>query len=436
MKKEFNPIFDDSEDWDFRDSDINYFTHGLHPYPAKMIPPIAERLLKRYASPGDLVLDPFCGSGGVLVESRLAGMNSIGIDLNPLACLLSEIKSNPINPDILEKKASEILSTLNKKIMDFNFGTLNVDPPNFFEENILYWFKLKTIKELTIIRDILKEIKKDEIRRFFDVPFSRTVREVSGTRKNEFKLYRMKEEQWNAYDPDTFKIFKEYVRDSIKRMKRFYNEANKDVYSKVYLANSQDVFTDKFSHEGNKIMENKPPSIIVTSPPYGDHKTTVAYGQFSRYSSLWLDYEEDFKKEIIWNVDNEGLGGTDKEVPSMDYDYLQKTVEAIQNKDEKRAKEALVFFFDLYKCLDKMYELLKDGGYACIVVANRTMKRIVIPTHYIIAEMGVDLGFNKNVTFYPRKIPSKRLPWRNAPENIPGLNGMTMSRENIIVFKK
>jgi len=83
-----------------------------------------------------------------------------------------------------------------------------------------------------------------------------------------------------------------------------------------------------------------------------------------------------------------------------------------------------------------MYRCLKEDGYCCIVVANRTMKRVQVPTHIIIAEMGVQVGFKNDVTIIPRTIPSKRLPWENAPENIPGLKGKTMSKENIIIMKK
>jgi hypothetical protein len=83
-----------------------------------------------------------------------------------------------------------------------------------------------------------------------------------------------------------------------------------------------------------------------------------------------------------------------------------------------------------------MYEVLDDGGYCCIVVANRTVRRISVPTHAIITEMGVKVGFVNDVTIIPRNIPTKRLPWENAPENIPGLKGKTMSRENIVIMRK
>jgi hypothetical protein len=82
-----------------------------------------------------------------------------------------------------------------------------------------------------------------------------------------------------------------------------------------------------------------------------------------------------------------------------------------------------------------MYDVLDDGGYCCIVIANRTVRRVVIPTHEIIVEMGAEVGFEK-VAVIPRNIPTKRLPWENAPENIPGMKGKTMSQENIIIMRK
>ncbi|MEM2897608.1 MAG: hypothetical protein QXG01_08625 [Candidatus Bathyarchaeia archaeon] len=83
-----------------------------------------------------------------------------------------------------------------------------------------------------------------------------------------------------------------------------------------------------------------------------------------------------------------------------------------------------------------MYECLDKDGYCCIVIANRTIKRVLIPTHAIIAEMGTKIGFENNVIIIPRNIPTKRLPWENAPENIPGLKGKTMSEENIVIMRK
>ncbi len=66
--------------------------HGFHSYPARMHPVTAQRLVESFSRPGDVVLDPFCGSGTALVEARLAGRKAIGVDANPLAVRLAALK--------------------------------------------------------------------------------------------------------------------------------------------------------------------------------------------------------------------------------------------------------------------------------------------------------------------------------------------------------
>lgn len=66
--------------------------HGFHSYPARMHPVTAQRLVESFSRPGDAVLDPFCGSGTVLVEARLLGRKAVGVDANPLAVRLAALK--------------------------------------------------------------------------------------------------------------------------------------------------------------------------------------------------------------------------------------------------------------------------------------------------------------------------------------------------------
>ena len=91
-------VHDDStihdEDWDFSGENTQYLLHRLHSYPARFIPQIPKRAITRWSKPGDLVLDPFCGSGTTLLECSLAGRNSIGIDNNPVATLISRAKKD------------------------------------------------------------------------------------------------------------------------------------------------------------------------------------------------------------------------------------------------------------------------------------------------------------------------------------------------------
>ena len=79
--------------WNFKGENTKYYTHGIHSYPAMMIPQVASRLIKENLNGGNKILDPFCGSGTVLVESMLINKNSYGIDINPLAKIITEAKT-------------------------------------------------------------------------------------------------------------------------------------------------------------------------------------------------------------------------------------------------------------------------------------------------------------------------------------------------------
>ncbi len=96
------------EDWDFADADTKTHTHGYHVYPAMMIPQVARRLIRSYGGGAQLLLDPFCGSGTSLVEARLAGLDAVGIDLNPFAVLLARAKTTDYNLSTLLRQARQL----------------------------------------------------------------------------------------------------------------------------------------------------------------------------------------------------------------------------------------------------------------------------------------------------------------------------------------
>ncbi|HKU43039.1 MAG TPA: DNA methyltransferase [Polyangiales bacterium] len=72
-------------------SEAHDLTHGFHGYPARMHPVLARELVRGLADPGQIVLDPFAGSGTVLVEALVAGCKPQGVDLSPLALRVAEL---------------------------------------------------------------------------------------------------------------------------------------------------------------------------------------------------------------------------------------------------------------------------------------------------------------------------------------------------------
>lgn len=134
-----NKLAPDSKiDWSFPESNTRHSVHSIHPYPAKFIPEIPRELIRLYSpQDGTAVLDPFCGSGTTLVEAQKAGLESIGIDLNPVACLISKVKTNE-PPTGIKKKAAEVLRLADQLTEVDEFDIPNVD----------HWFKEKIKRRL------------------------------------------------------------------------------------------------------------------------------------------------------------------------------------------------------------------------------------------------------------------------------------------------
>ena len=86
--------------WTFEDltqKDTSYATHGFHKYPAKFIPQLAKRCIEENTKINEVVCDPFMGCGTTLIESLVSGRKTVGVDINPVAYLISKVKTNPIN---------------------------------------------------------------------------------------------------------------------------------------------------------------------------------------------------------------------------------------------------------------------------------------------------------------------------------------------------
>lgn len=403
--------------WDYRGEKTKSHTHGIHAYPAMFIPQVGRRLLEAYSKEGDTICDIFCGSGSSLVESKLIGRNAYGIDLNPLAIFLAKAKTTPINSQKLTQEYVFLLDRV-QKMKD---GI--IQRPDF--KNIDFWFKEKVIAKLSKLKKVIQEIKDESVRNFLMVAFSETVRHSSNIKTSEFKLVRVNADKLAKHDPDVIGIFRKYAEKNIAGMADFYKDAKKDYWTKI-------IYGDSSKENGIKADSI---DCIITSPPYGDSRTTVAYGQFSRLSAQWIDIFEN--PNDASSVDNNLLGGraTKNLIHELSSDYLKESLEKIAKQDEARARDVLSFNIGLNECMKQAYRILKHKKYFCLVVGNRLVKQVRIPTDFIIAELAEKIGFTCE-DIIVRNIPGKRMPMKNSPTNIIGALEETMNRESIIILRK
>ncbi len=405
------------ESWDFRGETAKIGIHGIHTYPAMMLPQIARRLIERYGRGKKTILDPFCGSGTVLVEGILSGKEVFGYDINPLAVLISKVKITPLNVKTLISETERVEEKLSAAIFSPNVFE-EIETPKFF--NIDYWFKPSVIKQLAFIKGVIDDVEDEDIRDFLLVAFSETVRKVSNTRDGEYKLFRIPEQKLKSWNPNAIGVFLEILDRNVKLAVEYYTKIGENISADVFL---EDV------RKGIEVSAD----MVLTSPPYGDSRTTVAYGQFSRLSLQWLG----FGYEKIRNIDRISLGGVRAKriLSDVESPTLYGVLDVIEIRDEKRALDVYSFFKDFQTASRSIVEALSDDSVIALVVGNRTVCKVNVPTDMIMSEIFQSLGC-RHVETIIREIPSKRLPKRSSPSNVKGDSVETMNREFIVILER
>lgn len=401
-----NPTFNNlkpNDAWSFTETtrlETNYLTHGYHRYPAKFIPNIVQKLINDYTKPGNLIVDPFGGCGTTLVEAKLSGRKSIGIDINPVAKLITDIKTKPIDP---------------KKLKKFNamfFKSYAITPattPTFKTDRLDYWFEKETQIKLNRIYSSIKTIKDPCIRRFYFVAFSHILKNCSKWLMKSIKPQVDKEK--NA--PEPLNIFKAHLKFMIKRNAEFYDLLNKngflDLSCKMKIANT-----------AKKVpVKSGTADFVITSPPY---VTSYEYADLHQLSLLWFGSDEkyfkswgrlikdfnSFKKQFIGTSFTKTV-----DLKNLNSKTAEKIIESLEQKDRGEARNVAGYYADINKSFNELYRILKKNAKACVIVGNTVLQGVDILNAEVCLEQMEKIGFKK-LEIIKREIGTKIITsWRD-----------------------
>jgi hypothetical protein len=280
------------------------FTHHIHKYPAKLIPYIPIFFLSsKICDENEIVMDPFAGSGTVLLESianPYYKRNCLGIEINPLARLIAKVKTTPLNENTLKEKKKELFSKLKRK---------NIDPVIPEYENLSLWFSKNAQNKLGRLRACIEEFENDDYKDFFFVCFSSIIRKVSLADPNipppvVLKLDKYKEGSAKRPEmkkflernerPKVIDLFKKSIENNERRIKSLSDIEDVlqgKVKAKIVWDDSRNpkigkpVSKGAIEKRGAKPFCENSIGLIVTSPPY---ITAQKYVRTTKLELLWL----------------------------------------------------------------------------------------------------------------------------------------------------
>jgi len=369
-----------------------FSNHSIHSYPAQLIPQIPHYFLKKYSNNNNnLVLDPFCGSGTVLVEAMHNGWDSIGIEINPIASLIAKVKSTPL-------EISNLNNYIEKIEKRYKTDNDNIKIPDFY--NIGYWFDDDAIYNLKKLKDIINIIEDDDIRNFFLITFSSIIKAIS---KADPRIYVpvLPNKNYEKRVYDVWNIFYNTALYNIKKMNEFINMCEKPFHSSLVI--NEDII--KINNYADEI------DAIITSPPY---ISAQKYMRSTRLEAYWLGYNKEEQLEI-----NKNTIGTER-ILKNDYNKisdigiyeLDNLIEEIHEKNQKRGGIVYKYFKNMKEIINKLYIFLRDGGKFILVIGNNTVTGKKVQTNKYLSEISINAGFKINSimrdTIISRKLMTKR----------------------------
>ncbi|WP_296598004.1 hypothetical protein [Phenylobacterium sp.] len=425
----------DPDFWSSKDRDRTDSAHSIFQYPAMMVPLVQRRLLGAVleARPDiQSVYDPFMGSGTSLVSGMHYGLNVYGNDINPLAVLISRVRT----ARSVEFTVGAIAEQVASKAAADRRDTIETSMANREK-----WFQTDVALELSRLRRAIRKCDDLWVRRFLWVTLAETVRLTSNDRTSTYKLHARPASEIEKRNLSPITVFRDLAREnaaSFTTFRRRLKEANR-LKSAKYVAET-DVRVADTRNAQDYWGEAAPFDLLMTSPPYGDNLTTVTYGQHSYLPLHWIDFKDiDPAADLATlrttqEIDRRSLGGTGSDHVWTETRLLEASPrlkrfagELPGKPDDGRAR-LIRFYTDFGASLDSILSVMKPNSYMIWTVGNRNIAGQQVPTDLVLGELVEGLSC-KVVTTLTRRIHHKRMPDRNA-------SSATMREEKILLVRK
>lgn len=428
---------EDNTFWSSPDHNRSEYLHSFFQYPAMMVPVVQRKLIEIITKnkPSILnVLDPYMGSGTSLVACMENGLNCYGQDINPLAVLVAQTRTGPYYIKAIKERKDSFFERFENDI------SVRVEAKF---KGLEKWFKSSVAVELSRIVRAIRIEPRPAIRRFYWVILAEVVRLTSNDRTSTFKLHIRDNKEIESRNLSPVQVFKDHFESCIEDLNWYSDllinakKLSKGAYVGKVCLKLLDSKEEIYSPTGNDSFFD----LLITSPPYGDNKTTVTYGQHSYLPLQWIDLADthelatsDFLKTTS-EIDSRALGGKLKQLEDEKLSVLftqspafKSTYNKLKSKSPNKLKKVVSFIYDLSFSIQNIHSSLKNNSYQIWTVGNRNVGGVVIPNDKIIKELIENQGaiLIKKIS---REILNRRMATRNKDAEL-------MTFEDILIFRK
>ncbi len=396
-------------------SETGYDTFNIHDYPAKFMPQFPEIFIRYYTEPGQLVVDPMCGSGTTLIAACLQNRRAYGVDIDPIANLIASVATTPLEPDILAEYRQQLNREIARAFRENEpANTALPSEPDY--PNALLWFRPEVLQELLVIRDVvLRTATEKRYRDFALLCLSSIVRTVSNADPRDIFPER------DAANPlrkrqDVHAHFQRALFDNAKRVLAFSEKMDYESSAQIAHGDARKL-----------VLEAATAELVFTSPPYCYAMDYARVHQLSTLLFIMNNAELREHRRKYIGTDRVGRNGDFNSFEG--FHFAEDQIRQVHSQEKKYGVILYRYFSDMHQVTQEAYRVLKSGGHLIYVVGNSTVKKTEFRTDYILTEICREVGFVIERTLERPYFAYRMTRKRNVQSN-------TIKSDSFIVARK
>ena len=362
----------------------------VHPFPARMAPDLALNVVTD-STKSLRILDPMSGSGTVLAAARKSGHMAIGVDMDPLAVLISGVWTTAIDPVTLRNVAETVLATACKtfnSLRECNAYPMHVDEKT--KKFISFWFDSGARRQLTSLAMAIVEVHDKKIRDALWCAFSRLIISKSSGASLAMDLSHSR----------PHKVFKRMPVEPFSKFLSAVEHVARNCIDSRWDDAGQSIQVHKGDARNLSLPDNSI-DLVLTSPPY---LNAIDYIRCSKFSLVWMGYLVSEMRDLRSTSIGTEVGKHEQD------DNIRFILSKINLQPElnRRYKAILVRYInDMRQVIEETSRVLVNEGKAVYVVGNNTVRGTFIRNSLIVEELAGMAGL-ECIDRHCRELPANR----------------------------